>query len=205
MRRILFAALLLAWPAAAVAQGQDVPSFLVTRVFAGGGPIFGQGDVPSPGPIQSKPGFALGFELSIAAAEHVEIGVGAVQLWSESHRVSSRGDVVGRSWSVLTGYTAIHYHVIDSALIGVAVGPVVSFARREVFSVPSDDGSTTTLVSAGGSGAGFETRVAFPGGRCKNTFSFEAALQYEAFRWVADQTRLDQRPLMFTVGVVIRH
>ncbi len=205
MRRMLFAALLLTWPAVASAQDQDVPSFLVTRVFTGGGPVFGHGDVPTTGPIESKPAFALGFELSIAAADHVEIGVGAVQLWSESHRNSLHGDLTGRSWSVLTGYAAVHYHVIDGGLIGVAVGPVVSFARREVFSVPADDGSTATLVSAGGPGAGFETRVAFPGGRCKNTFSVEAALQYEAFRWVADGTRLDQRPLTFTFGVVVRH
>jgi hypothetical protein len=200
---MLFAALILASPTCAAAQ--DVPSFLVTRVFAGGGPVFGTGDVPATAPIQSKPAFALGLELSIAAAEHVEIGVGAVQLWSSSYRNGPHGELAGRSWSVLTGYAAVHYHVVDSALVGLAVGPVVSIARREVFSVPSDDGSTTTLVSAGGSGAGFETRVAFPGGRCKNTYSFEAAMQYAAFRWVADGTRLDQRPLTFTLGVVIRH
>src|SRR5258708_30467552 len=176
MRRTLLAALLMAWPTVAAAQNhQEEPSFLVTRVFAGGGPICGQGDVPPSAPIKSKPASAAGFELSIAAAKHVEVGVGAIQFWSESFRQTAQGDVIGRPWSVLTGYAVVHYHVVDSALFGVAVGPVVSFARREVFSVPSDDGKTVTLVSSGGSGAGFETRVAFPGGRCKDTFSFEAA------------------------------
>jgi hypothetical protein len=186
-------------------EHEDMPSVYVTRVFAGGGPIFGHGDVPTPGPIESKPVGALGIELSRAIADHVEVGVGVEQMWSKSFRKTSGGERAGRPWSVLTGYVAVHYHVVDASLVGVAVGPVISFSRRELFTVPADTGDSTTLVSSGGPGAGFETRVAFPGGRCKGTFSLEAAMQYTAFRWLADRTRLDQRPLVFTVGVIVRH
>jgi hypothetical protein len=206
MRTLCFALLLAAVPAVTQAQpSEEVPSIWATRVFGGGGPVFGHGDVPLSGPIRSRPAFTLGIELSRAIADHVEVGVGAMQLWSKSHRRSAAGDVSGRSWSVLTGYVTVHYHVVDSSLVGVAVGPVISFSRRELFNVPTDDGASLTLASAGGPGAGLEARVAFPGGRCRGTFSLEVAVQYSAFRWLADRTRIDQRPLVFTFGVVVRH
>jgi hypothetical protein len=206
MRTFCFVLLLAAIPAVGQAQpSEEMPSVWVTRVFGGGGPVFGHGDTPVSGPVQSRPAFTLGIELSRAIADHVEVGAGAVQLWSKSYRHSPAGDVSGRSWSVLTGYLTAHYHVIDSSLLGVAVGPVISFSRREVFTVPTDDGGSLTLVSAGGPGAGLEARVAYPGGRCRGTFSLEAAMRYTAFRWLADRTRIDQRPLVVTIGIVVRH
>jgi hypothetical protein len=168
-------------------------------------PYHRRGDVPAGEPIQSRPAFTLGIELSRSIADHVEIGVGAMQLWSKSFRHTSAGDVSGRSWSVLTGYVAAHYHVVDASLVGVAIGPVVSFSRRELFTIPTGGGESMTLVSAGGPGAGLETRIAVPGGRCRGTFSLEATMQYVAYRWLADRTRIDQRPLSFTFGVVVRH